>query len=42
MSNVDAEMSEEIIEKAPRPLIRKMDVLMSPQDIIIACKGEDI
>jgi hypothetical protein len=42
MSSADATMSEEIMDQVPEPQIRKMDVLMSPQDVIIACKGETI
>jgi hypothetical protein len=35
-------MRDELMEQAPGPLIKKLDVLMSPQDIIIECKGEPI
>jgi hypothetical protein len=37
-----ADIQDEIDELGADPLIKKKDVLMSPQDVIIECKGEQI
>jgi hypothetical protein len=40
--STDAMMGEEMKEEIAEPVLSKTDVLMSPQDVIIECSGEQI